>query len=855
LVVWSSDAILSKDLSGVISSWNHAAEQMFGYTAAEIIGRPITMLVPDDKRAEEAEVMRRIRSNERVERLVTIRQHKDGSLIPVSITVSPILNDAGMVIGASNITHDISVQLRNEADLADLRQRLIAVVSASSAILQSPALEDVQAATVATARELLTADGYALWRIDATSGGWRVVRAEGVSREFSSRMLDQPGVSSSLQAAVPFSEPVAVTDVLAEPMLAPQHEAYRAEGIRSMLVIPMTIGGLRSATLVFYFRSPHEFSSVEVQTGQALANVASAAISAAEQFDVAEHGKQQATFLEKAGALLASSLEYEQTLAAVADLAVPYVGDWCAVDIVGEAGQLKRLAIAHVDPEKLEFAKALQERYPEDPNAPGGVHQVIRTGQPTMMSAIPRELVVAAARDVEHLRLLDQLALTSYMCVPLVARGRTLGAITFLSAESGRHYGPADLQFAQELASRAALAIENARAYQQATDANRLKDDFLATLSHELRTPLNAVLGYARMLNMNVLDESKRGHAVIVIERNANALKQIIEDVLDVSRIVAGKLRLNVQPVHLHEIVKAAIGTVGPAADAKAIAIHSVLDAQVPPVSGDPDRLQQIVWNLLSNAVKFTPKGGRVQIELQRVNSHAEIVVSDTGRGIAPDFLPHLFERFRQADSAFSREHGGLGLGLAIVRELVELHGGTVHAASQGTGSGATFRVDLPLMIAHPPSAATRVHPRAEAALAQSVSHRLDDLTILAVDDEDDALGLLREILESAGAKVEVASSAEKALELIERVDPDVLIADVGMPSMDGFEFIKRVRRLSGDVRNVPAAALTAYARSQDRVTALASGFQMHIAKPVDPAELVVTVSALAGRPGNGSVS
>jgi signal transduction histidine kinase/ActR/RegA family two-component response regulator len=733
-----------------------------------------------------------------------------------------------------------------------LQRRLLALVSASSTILHSPNVNDVHAATIATARELVPADAYALWRIDPASGIWRIARSEGLSHEFANRQLTSE--FGSPPQAVMLGEPFLIDDVAAEPLLDRQQEAYRSEGIRSMLALPLTIRGVRSSILVLYYRTPHEFTTVETQTGQALANLAAAAIATADLYGAAEHGGQQATFLAKASVLFAGSLDYEKTLAAVADLAVPYVADWCAIDIVQDGGQVNRLAVAHVDPSKVELARLLQERYPEDPNAPGGVRQVIRTGQPTMMTTIPRETLVAAARDVEHLRLIDDLALTSYMCVPLVAHGGILGAVTLASAESGRRYTASDLQFAQDLAARAAMAIDNARTYQQASAANRLKDDFLATLSHELRTPLNAVLGYAKMLGMNLLDTSKQAHAITVIERNANALKQIIEDVLDVSRIVSGKLRLNVQPVNVAEVVKQAAATVTPAADAKNLRLQCVLDPHVPPVSGDPDRLQQVVWNLLSNAVKFTPKGGRIQVKVQRVNSHIEIVVSDTGRGIASEFVPHLFERFRQADSAFSRDHGGLGLGLAIVRELVELHGGTVNASSDGPGTGATFTVALPLMIVHPVprTEIPRVHPHVDTPTAIPVRHRLDGVKVLAVDDEDDALSLMREILEAAGAHVWTETSAARALEVLRQRVPDVIIADVGMPEMDGFEFIREVRRAANpSAREVPAAALTAYARAQDRIHALASGFQMHIAKPVDPTELIVTVAALAARPGS----
>jgi PAS domain S-box-containing protein len=850
IVESSEDAIISKDLDGVIASWNKAAERLFGYSAEEAIGQRMTLLIPADRTAEEAAVLARIRRNEVVDHFETIRQRKDGSLLDVSVTISPIRDSTGRIIGVSNITRDITDRRRAEAELEELRRRLMALLSASSDILQSPTMDDVQAATIATAQHLLHADAYALWRMDPVSGTWAIRCSDHLSDTFAARLLEADGSHPGL-APLPFSEPLPVPDVTAEPMLKPQNEAYAAEGIRSMLVVPLSVEGLRSGTIVFYWRTAHTFSSVEIETGRALASLASAAVSAAHLYEASEYAKQQATFLAKTGEIFSSSLEYEKTLAAVANLAVPYIADWCTVDLIGEGSKLQRVAMAHVDPSKVDFAKRLQERYPEDPNAPGGVHQVIRTGQPVMMSTIPRELLVAAARDTEHLRLLDELVLTSYICVPMTARRRTLGALTFVSAESGRHYTASDLQFAQDLASRAALAIDNAHAYRQATEANRLKDDFLATLSHELRTPLNAVLGYAKMLDMHMLEPSRQAHAISVIERNANSLKQIIEDVLDISRIVSGKLRLNVQAVQVSEIVKTAVATLVPAADAKNIRLQSVLDPQTPPISGDPDRLQQIVWNLLSNAVKFTPKGGRVQIMLQRVNSHVEIVVSDTGRGISPEFAPHLFERFRQADSAFSREHGGLGLGLAIVRELVELHGGTVRASSDGAGRGATFTVELPAMIVHQTGSTgpRRVHPRTDEGPGAAISNRLEGIRVMAVDDEDDALALLTEILEAAGAQVLTASSGPRALTMLGALVPDVLIADVGMPDMDGLQLIQRVRQHPNPAaRSIPAVALTAYARAQDRIAALGNGFQMHIAKPVDPAELIVAISSLAQR-------
>ena len=746
-----------------------------------------------------------------------------------------------------------------DAELQGLRHRLLVLATASTSLSGSPEIEDVLAATIRLARDVFVADGYALWRSD-DDGPWRMAQSFGLSEAFAARVIALNN-ERPVTAEVEFSDPLIFEDVSAAPLVADLSEAYRQEGIASMIVFPIRIGGRRSGTLVFYFRDPRQFPALDVEVGAALASVVSAAISNAELYrqqrvarEAADYARRQASFLAEAGTALSASLDYQQTLSAVATLAVPTFADWCAVDIVGDRGALQRLAVAHVDPAKVAYAKTLEEQYPADPNATGGVHQVIRTGQPVMMARIPAALLEAAARDETHRRILRELGLTSYICVPLLAHGKAFGAITFVSAESGREYTDADLTFAREIAARASLAVENARAYARAGDANRLKDEFLATLSHELRTPLNAVLGYARMLRQGHLSLEKTTPALEVIERNATALKQIIEDVLDVSRIVAGKLRLNVESVDLTATLRDAIATVTPAADAKGIRIESVIDQGAASLSGDPDRLQQIIWNLLSNAIKFTARGGKVQVRLARVHSHVEVVVSDTGQGIGPNLLPYVFERFRQGDGTFSREHGGLGLGLSIARQLAELHGGTVEAASEGVGHGSVFTLKLPLMIVRrrAEGANLMVHPGTDRQVStMDGAPRLDGVRVLAVDDEADSLNLLRSVLESVGAEVATASSGQAALEALPQVRPDVLLADVGMPEMDGLQLIRAVRHLDEPWHSLPAAALTAYARSQDRVTSLASGFHMHLAKPIDPLELIVAVASLVARRAN----
>ena len=400
-------------------------------------------------------------------------------------------------------------------------------------------------------------------------------------------------------------------------------------------------------------------------------------------------------------------------------------------------------------------------------------------------------------------------------------------------------------------AEREQLLLREQQARAAAEAANRAKDEFLAVLSHELRTPLNAVYGWARMLQGGQLRDEAAERAIDVIVRNANAQVQLIDDLLDVSRVVSGKLRLDVRPVDLKTVIDAALEAVRPAAEAKTIRLQSVLDPRAGPVTGDPGRLQQIIWNLVMNAVKFTPKGGRIQVHLQRVNSHVEIVVSDTGQGIPPYVLPFIFDRFRQADSSSTRSHGGLGIGLALVKYLTELHGGSVAVQSPGEGQGATFIVKLPLTIAAISGGpVSRLHPTAETIEAPQQGPRLDGLRVLVVDDDQDALELTSSIVIRAGAEVRTCLSAPAALALLQQWRPDVLVSDIEMPGEDGHSLIRKVRALE-HVRGgtTPAVALTAYGRTQDRMLSLTAGYSMHVPKPVDPGELTTIIASLAARP------
>ena len=462
------------------------------------------------------------------------------------------------------------------------------------------------------------------------------------------------------------------------------------------------------------------------------------------------------------------------------------------------------------------------------------------------------------------------LTVRSYLAVPVRSRsGEVIGGLFFGHPQTNVFTERAE-RLIVGVAAQAGIAIDNARLYEAAqnaaderkslleseraarTEAERLsevKDEFLATLSHELRTPLNAILGWSQVLRSGPKDGFLKG--LETIERNARVQIQLIEDLLDMSRITSGKLRLDIQPLQPVSFIEAAVETVRPAADAKGIRLERFLDPAAGPISGDPGRLQQVVWNLLSNAIKFTPRDGKVQILLERVNSHVEICVADTGVGIREEFIPYLFERFRQGDASTTRKYGGLGLGLSIVKRLVELHGGTVWVKSPGEGQGTTVTVHLPLTVVHRDAdTGERVHPKTATATATTILvAELVGLKVLVVDDHSDARDLIKRVLEDCSAEVITAGTVDEALLILEAQKPDVLISDIGMPDADGFELLRRVRAL-GPARGgrVPAIALTAFARAEDRTRALRAGFLVHVSKPVDPSELIATVASVAGR-------
>ncbi|HVZ21209.1 MAG TPA: PAS domain S-box protein [Vicinamibacterales bacterium] len=628
IVESSDDAIISTDLSGTVTSWNRAAERIFGYSDAEMIGKPIEAIVPSTRSSRDADMRDRVERGHAVEHFETTGQRKDGTIIALSVAFSPIRDARGTVIGAARVARDVTSRAASER----AARHLAAIVATSDDAIVSKDLDGIVMSWNAAAQRIF---GYTADEM----------------------------IGASIRTIIPADRQAEEDRVLAT-----------------------------------------------IRSGQRV-----------EHFETIRRRKD--------GTLIPVSLTVSPILA------------------------------------------------PD---------------------------------------------------------GRIIGAS----------------KIARDISERVKAESERLQLLRAVQEASRVKDEFLATLSHELRTPLNAILGYSRMVRSGLLTGEKQDRGIETIERNATSLAQIVEDVLDMSRIMSGKLRLHIQPIDLGRLVRDAVAGLMPAAEAKGVTIETVVDASLTPSAGDPDRLQQVLWNLLSNAVKFSGRGAYVSVHVTRAGRQASIVVSDTGIGISAEFLPHLFERFRQADAGTTRERGGLGLGLAIARQLVELHGGTIEAASPGPGKGSTFTVTLPL---RDPAVDTadRAEERPAGARTLPVPH-LEGVRVLAVDDDRDALRLVREILEATGAQVSTAASATEALDQLHQSEQDVLIADIGMPLMDGFDLIRHVRASPvPGVRGVAAAALTAYARSEDAARATKSGYQMHLSKPIDPAQLMAAVAALAGRDGS----
>jgi signal transduction histidine kinase/ActR/RegA family two-component response regulator len=584
----------------------------------------------------------------------------------------------------------------------------------------------------------------------------------------------------------------------------------------------------------------------------------------------AEHRQEMHTrYLAEASAALASSLNREEMLTALARVLVPKMADWCSVDLL-DGERLRDVTVVGATHDDSSASPPHGHDHPSEVARSGAVWSVIRSGTPEVFNDLSESAFARSNPDSEALSLLAAVGVKAALIVPIRMRDRVLGAIGLYFGDASHRYDASDLALVEELGRRAGGAVENAELYKAAQDAaraaeiaaekaeaaarlaeeaSRAKDEFLATVSHELRTPLNAILGWSTLLK-DRLSETSAAKPIEVIHRNAHAQARIIDDILDVSRVVTGKFNLDLKPADLAVVVRHAIDVVRPSAEAKRIAIDFVPEVEFPLVVVDAERIQQVVWNLLSNAVKFTPNGGRIQIELRHERSQLILIVKDTGEGIDPAFLPLVFDRFKQADSSTTRRVGGLGLGLALVRHIVELHGGRVEASSDGLGKGSTFRLSLPIRAVMPQTITSSLPPQPTAEQYAHPGIALHGVRVLVVDDEPDARHLIAAVLSEAGADVKAAPSASDGFAMFKEFRPNVVVSDIGMPEEDGFSFIQRIRALpAGEGGQVPSLALTAFAHERDRERALKVGYTTHLGKPVEPQLLATTVASLVGLP------
>ena len=540
--------------------------------------------------------------------------------------------------------------------------------------------------------------------------------------------------------------------------------------------------------------------------------------------------EQTARFLAQASADLAELTDHESTLQKVTSIAVPSFADWCAVDLLEPDGTLRRLVVTHADPAKVKLAQELTERYPLQPDAQHGIPQVARTGKSELVKDIPDSLLAIFADDDEHLRILRKLGLKSYIFVPMQSKGRMLGVLTFVMAETGRRYNEIDLLAAEDLAHRAAVAVENAQLYEALREADRRKDDFLATLAHELRNPLAPLRNALQIMKLS--DNGGGANVREMMERQLQQMVRLVDDLLDVSRINTGKIELRKERLALATVVQSAQEISRPLIETARHELTVNLPLEPLLVDGDLTRLAQVLSNLLNNAAKYTPEGGRIWLTVERDGSEAVMRVRDNGTGIPADMLPRIWEIFTQVDRTLERRQGGLGIGLSLVRRLVEMHGGRVDGSSEGVGRGSTFTVRLPLALIEP----VRQKEEGQQAPA-SGRHR-----ILVVDDNVDSAKSLAMLLQLTGNEVRTAHDGPSALEVAAAFVPDVVLLDLGLPGMSGLDVARRIREMPR-LKDIMLIAQTGWGQQEDRRRSEEAGFTFHLVKPVDPAVLTKLLS------------
>ena len=841
-------AIFMLDTSGRLNGWNAGVESILGYSEAEFIGHSGTCIfTPED--IERGAPEQEIRTAEAEGRAVDERWHmrKDGTRFWASGIMTALRDENGNLRGFSKVMRDRTEQKWADSALQtavysslQYAAQLRGLTDASLAINSTLSLDEILQIITERARFIIGAH-QSVTSMTINENWTQAISAVSFSDKYAAwRLYKETFNGSEIYTLVcRMQQPMRMTQAELE-----AHPAWRSFGkqvssppMRGWLVAPLTERNGKNIGLIqLSDKYEGEFTESDEAIIVQLAQMASVAIEKSQLYSAAQSVQEQLRRQLQFTSAITSSLG-EGVYAIDCAGCITFLNPAAEQMLGWDQGSL----VGKNMHDTIHFQRADGSRIHEEDC------QVLFVLHST--KTVRNELDVFTRQD-------GTVFPVAYSASPILVDNQITGAVIAFQDITERKQ--AEDERALLLASEQAARAVSEAAQSAAETANRLKDEFLATVSHELRTPLNAILGWVQLLRKGNLDSAKTARALETIERNARSQNQLIEDILDVSRIITGKLRLNVRLVELVYVIEAALDSVRLAAEAKAIRLTNVLDLTAGPVAGDLERLQQVVWNLLSNSIKFTPKGGCVQVRLERLHSHVEITVSDTGQGISAEFLPYIFERFRQADPSSTRSHGGLGLGLAIVRQLVELHGGTIKADSPGVGEGATFTVHLPLMALRTIEACSGslLNPKVggEGAYCNTPlrSSMLENLRVLVVDDEVDAREMLTAMLEHSGAQVKAVASVSEALESFELSTPDVLVSDIGMPVEDGYALIRQIRERPPERGGrIPAVALTAYTRAEDRTRVLLAGFQLHVPKPVEPSELVAVIANLAGRTGN----
>jgi PAS domain S-box-containing protein len=776
------DGVIAADVEGKVILLNPVAQALTGWSSDEAAGLPLkeVFVIKNEQTGQRAEdpVARVLRQGA----VVGLGNHtiltaRDGMVRPIEDSAAPIKDEHGKTRGVVLVFHDVTAKRRAERLLRESEERYRRIVE--------------------TAQE-----GICL--LDAQSN----------IQFTNARMAELLGYTSGELRGRP------VTDFL-EPDQQRQFEdrrQRRAQGVAEQVEMRFRrsdgsqLWGLVSASPVYDVAGKYCGSLGLVS-------------------DITERRRSErsAQFLADVSAALAAVVDYHSTLQKVAALAVPYFADWCAVDMLEADRSLRRLAVAHVDPSKVQLAKELHERFPHDPAEPRGTWHIIRTAQSEFVPEITDALLRESVHDPELLRILRELGLRSYIGVPIRTRAGTLGVLTFVAAESGRRYTETDLAVAQDMAQRVAIALDNARLYSELKEADRKKDEFLAMLAHELRNPLAPIRNAVHILRMRGVDNATATRAKDVIERQIQHMVRLVDDLLDVSRIMESKIELRREPVEIDAVVARAVETAQPAIDAQGHELTITLPPVPVTVDADPVRLAQVLSNLLTNAAKYMESGGRIWLSAESQGGELVLRVRDAGIGIAPDLLPRIFDLFVQAEHGVGRAQGGLGIGLTLVKRLVELHGGSVTAHSEGLAKGSEFIVRLPAQPPKDSAASAGTGQKEVSPLPAGLRRR-----ILVVDDNVDAAESLALLLRLQGQVVRVAHDGPSALATAQAFQPEMVFLDIGMPGMDGYEVAQHLRQQPG-LEHVMLVALTGWGQEEDRRRSREAGFDKHLIKPVEP--------------------